>query len=49
MDKQPTYEQLKERLEKCETALKEIINCPDGKSKTWPEIDAIIRAALESR
>lgn len=27
-------------------ALKDIQACPDGKSKSWPEIDAIIRAAL---
>lgn len=34
------------RVAKLEAALLEIVACPEGKSKTWPEIDAIVNAAL---
>ncbi len=35
-----------QRISVLESALREITACPDGVSKTWPQIDGIVRAAL---
>ena len=40
---------LREELRVAREALNQISECPDGKSKTWPEIDAIIRDALAGK
>ncbi|MFY9190407.1 MAG: hypothetical protein WAN89_03920 [Lawsonella sp.] len=49
----PMFREIEARIAELEAenarlrkALKDIQACPDGKSKSWPEIDAIIRAAL---
>lgn len=39
----------RERAEVAEAALREIVACPDGNSKTWPQIDAIVRRVVEGQ
>ncbi len=39
---------LKARVRVLEEALRGITRCPDGKSKTWPQIVEIARAALSA-
>lgn len=42
------FEKEEARATQLEGALREITACPDGISKTWPQLDAIVRSALSA-